>query len=194
MHTLHPDAFLPTEAFERVRHQTQHEMIQLNKKRRLQVGPFAFFYFECFETLWWQIQEMVRIEKGGTPQLQEEIQAYTPLLPQGSDWRATVMFEIPDAVERRLLLKTLGHVETCFQLRVAQETVTAQSTDPEEVRTTSDGKTSAVHFVKFVLPPPLRAQILADTPTLCLAITHPHYTHEAPFSPALVAELRKDLV
>ncbi|MGL6188034.1 MAG: DUF3501 family protein, partial [Holosporales bacterium] len=151
MHTFSRTDFLDAASFKKCRPEKQREIIALKERRRIAVGPFAMFYFECFDTLWWQIQEMLRVEGGGEAQLEEELSAYTPLLPQGSDFRITLMLEIPDATKRLSVLKLLGGVEEKIQLHIGDTSVTAVPLDPEENRTTADGKTSAVHFIRFPL-------------------------------------------
>lgn len=186
-------SLLENKAFEAIRASKQKEIIALKKRRRLFVGPFAIFDFECFETLWWQIQEMVRIEKGGVDQQRDELAVYQPLLPQGSDWRATCMLEIPEETHRRTILKTLGHIEYTIALSVGDFSIRAEPLEPEDIRTTDAGKTSAVHFLKFMLPTPVKKQLLEGTPSVSLQFEHPHYTHTAVFPPSLLETLKQDL-
>ena len=86
-------------------------MIAVKKNRRLQVGPFATFYFENYDTMWQQVMEMLRIEKGGSEQIQGELDTYNPLIPQGRELIATMMLEIEDADVRDRALLTLGGIE-----------------------------------------------------------------------------------
>ncbi|MEJ0044713.1 MAG: DUF3501 family protein [Rhizomicrobium sp.] len=81
------------------------------KNRRMEVGPYATFYFENYQSMWLQVQEMLRIEKGGAEQVAGELEAYNPLIPQGSELIATVMIEIEDADRRDRELRRLGHIE-----------------------------------------------------------------------------------
>src|SRR3569832_2198613 len=87
------------------------EAIALKKHRRVEVGPYASFYFENYQTMWLQVQEMLRIEKGGTEQIAGELDAYNPLIPQGSELIATLMLEIEDSSRRDRTLRTLGKIE-----------------------------------------------------------------------------------
>ncbi|MBY0264261.1 MAG: DUF3501 family protein [Holosporales bacterium] len=195
MHTFSRTDFLDTAAFQKCRTEKQKEIMALKESRRVAVGPFAMFYFECFDTLWWQIQEMLRVEGGGEAQLEEELSAYTPLLPQGSDFRVTLMLEIPDATERLSVLKLLGGIEQKIELHIGNTCVTAVPLDPEENRTTADGKTSAVHFIRFPLLSPEKASFLQSTPpAIFLQITHPHYTFRSEIPKKMVQELQKDLL
>src|SRR3954465_2887754 len=102
----------PLDAYVKIRRQRRREITELKKHRRIEVGPFATFYFENFDTMWQQMQEMLYIEKGGEPQIEDELAAYNPLIPQGAELVATVMFEIDDAVRRANALTRLGGVET----------------------------------------------------------------------------------
>ena len=95
-----PGDILSVDEYNAVRAQKRDEIAALKKLRRLAVGPDASFYFECYETMWYQIQEMLRIEKGGDAQLAEELAAYNPLVPKGRELVATVMFEINDETRR----------------------------------------------------------------------------------------------
>ena len=93
-------------------------MSEIKKNRRLEVGPFATFYFESYDTMLHQVHEMLFIEKGGAEQLPDELAAYNPLIPQGSELVATVMFEIDDPVRRARVLGMLGGVEHKAFIRV----------------------------------------------------------------------------
>ena len=95
----------------RQRAERRKHISEIKRNRRLEVGPFATFYFEFYETMLHQVQEMLFIEKGGEAQLADELAAYNPLIPQGSELVATVMFEIDDPIRRGRVLATLGGVE-----------------------------------------------------------------------------------
>ena len=192
MPSLNAQCILPQQAFLKVRAQKKKEVFALKEKRRVGCGPYAVFYFECFETLWWQTQEMLRIEGGGEDQLQDELEAYAPLVPQGSDWVATLMFEIPDTGKRRTLLMRLGHVEETVTLAFADHTVQALPTDDTQ-RTTDDGKTSAVHFLRFSFTPQQKALLLANpNMDIVLSINHAAYKAEAHLSQETRSALLSD--
>ncbi len=192
MPSLNAQCILPQQAFLKVRAQKKKEVFALKEKRRVACGPYAVFYFECFETLWWQTQEMLRIEGGGEDQLQDELEAYAPLVPKGSDWVATLMFEIPDTGKRRTLLMKLGHVEETVTLTFADHTVQALPTDDTQ-RTTDDGKTSAVHFLRFSFTPQQKALLLAKpNMDIVLSINHAAYKAEAHLSQETRSALLSD--
>src|SRR5450432_3125858 len=106
-----PADILPPKEYDSRRAALKKELLPMKKNRRVEVGPFATFYFENYATMWLQVQEMLRIEKGGAEQLAGELQAYNPLIPQGDELIATMMLEIEDADRRDRELRRLGHIE-----------------------------------------------------------------------------------
>jgi hypothetical protein len=182
---------LPFADYERVRGERRGAIMALKKKRRIAVGPYATFYFENFETMWLQVQEMLRIEKGGEAQLADELHAYNPLIPNGRELVATVMFEIEDPARRHTVLGSIGGVEKKIEIRLGKEIIAAR---PEEDLdyTSAEGKASSVQFVHF---PFTAAQILAFRGTeseAVLAINHPNYGHMAVIPRDVRDELAKD--
>ena len=145
--------------YEAIRNERRREIAGIKKNRRLSVGPHATFYFECFDTVWYQIHEMLRIEKGGQEQIPDEIEAYDTLIPNGSELVATLMFEIPDAAQRARVLAGLGGVENTVSLEIGSETVTATAEEDVD-RTNADGKASSVQFVHFPLTPKQKSVFL----------------------------------
>ena len=115
------DDILDYDAYESVRPERRQEIVAIKQARRLSVGPFATFFFECYDTMWYQIQEMLRIERGGDAQLADELEAYNPLIPKGSDLVATVMLEINDADERARQLAGLGGIENSIYIEIEGE-------------------------------------------------------------------------
>src|ERR1700743_1771939 len=102
---------LPLGEYESRRKSLKQNLLPMKKLRRVEVGPFATFYFANYATMWLQVQEMLRIEKGGAEQLAGELEAYNPLIPQGEELIATMMLEIEDANRRHHRLLTLGGIE-----------------------------------------------------------------------------------
>src|SRR3954468_23440821 len=102
-----PEDLLPIEEYDIRRKALKQNLIPMKKLRRVEVGPFATFYFESYATMWLQVQEMLRIERGGTEQIAGELEAYNPLIPQGDELIATMMLEIEDANRRHTTLLTL---------------------------------------------------------------------------------------
>ena len=131
---------LSPEAYLEKRNEMRRSIVALKKPRRIDVGPFATFYFESYATMHQQIQEMLYIEKGGAEQLEDELTAYNPMIPQGKELTATLMFEIDDPARRGTILRRLTDVELTAFVEVDGEKVYAQP-EQEVERTASDGKT-----------------------------------------------------
>src|SRR6195952_383434 len=106
-----PADILAAPEYDQQRKALKANLIPMKKLRRIEVGPFATFYFENYATMWMQVQEMLRIEKGGEAQIEGELAAYNPLIPQGHELIATMMLEIEDEKRRNAVLLTLGGIE-----------------------------------------------------------------------------------
>src|ERR1700730_6154040 len=145
-----PADLLPVPEYDSRRGALKANLIPMKKQRRIEVGPFATFYFENYATMWLQVQEMLRIEKGGAEQLAGELEAYNPLIPQGDELIATMMLEIEDAGRRHNTLLTLGGIEETVFMEIGADSIKATPTEYDD-RTTSDGKTSSVHWLRFKL-------------------------------------------
>src|SRR3954454_23162594 len=130
---------LPLEEYVQIRRQRRRQISEIKKHRRLEIGPYATFYFENFDTMWQQIQEMLYIEKGGEAQIVDELEAYNPLIPQGSELVATVMFEIDDPDRRARELMRLGGIENHAFIEVGGDRVRGEA-DPTRENTSPDGK------------------------------------------------------
>lgn len=186
------DDLLPLDEFAKVRSQKRREMIEIKKNRRASVGPDVTLYFENFETLRWQIQEMLYIEKGGEAQIEDELLAYTPLVPQGHELVATLMIEIDDPVRRTRVLSELGGIEYHLCLRFAGHTLKAiPEEDPN--RTTASGKTSSVHFLRWQLTPDQAVDFSIPHQDIIVEITHPHYSYKTLLPDPVRASLSRDL-
>ncbi len=182
---------MPMAEYEKVRDERRRAVTEMKRDRRISVGPDITFYFENYDTMWHQIHEMLRIEKGGDAQIEDELSAYNPLIPDGGNLVATMMVEIDDPKRRARVLSELGGVEETVVLDVGGEAVRAVAESDVE-RTTEAGKTSSIHFLKF---PFSDAQIDAfgrpDT-RVVLGIQHPKYDHMAALPSAMRAALAKD--
>ncbi len=173
------------------RQELRRELTALRATRRVEVGPFTTFSFECFKTIWHQIHEMLYIEKGGEEQIPGELEAYNPLVPNGTELVATMLIEIEDAVRRAATLAKLGHIEDMIAIRIGTETVKAQP-ELDEERTTAEGKTSSVHFLHFPFTAAQIAAFKKPNAEVILAVTHPEYRHMAALPEAVRAELATD--
>jgi hypothetical protein len=182
---------LPDTEFARVRRERRAALLPVKRLRRVDLGPFCSFYFECFDTMLFQIQEMLLIEKGGEAQVADELAAYNPLIPQGSELVATVMLEIEDEARRAAALARLGGVEDQFFVQVGAERIPGVPEGDIE-RTRDDGKTSSVHFLRFALQPAQIALFRDPATTIMIGCDHEAYAHLAALNPATRAELSRD--
>tara|TARA_X000000368_G_C22819096_1_gene618169 strand:- start:27 stop:617 length:591 start_codon:yes stop_codon:yes gene_type:complete len=130
------------------RDQIKKDISNIKKNRRVQVGPYSTFYFECYDTMIYQVQEMLYIERGGTEQMKDEIKAYNPLVPKGKELVATLMFEIDNEIRRKEFLSSIGGIEKKVFIQVGHDIIYSRPEDDTE-RTNEKGKTSSVHFVHF---------------------------------------------
>jgi len=184
-----PADILSIAEYDQQRKSLKTNLIPMKKQRRIEVGPFATFYFENYATMWLQVQEMLRIEKGGEEQIPGELAAYNPLIPQGEELIATLMLEIEDEKRRNAVLLTLGGIEESVFLEVGGETIRATPTEYDD-RTTADGKTSSVHWLRFKLTKEQIARFAGER--VVLGVSHPNYGHMAVLSAETRAALAKD--
>jgi len=186
-----PEDVVPDAEFAKQRQERRAALLPLKRLRRIALGPHCTFYFECFETMLFQVQEMLLIERGGVEQLADELQAYNPLIPQGDELIATLMFEIDDPVRRANILGGLGGVEDYFYLQVGADRTRGE---PEhDVERTRDGKTSSVHFLRFRLTPEAKAAFRHPATQVMIGCDDPRYAHIAVLSEESRAELARDL-
>jgi hypothetical protein len=186
-----PADILSYEKYAAERVQLRKNIIPMKKNRRMEVGPFATFYFENYETMWMQVQEMLHIEKGGAGQIGGELEAYNPLVPQGRELIATLMLEIENLDVRNRELFRLAGIEESIYIELNQELIAATPTEYDD-RTTPDGKTSSVHWVRFTFTPEQIAKFKDTSVTAVLGVAHPAYGHMAVIPPEVRSELSKD--
>ncbi|MBP7670110.1 DUF3501 family protein [Ferrovibrio sp. MS7] len=184
---------LPMDAFIAVRKEKRAEVVALKKNRRVPLGPHATFYFENFETMWWQIQEMLYIEKGGEEQVADELAAYAPLVPKGNELVATFMLEIDEPVRRARVLGSLGGVDQKLFIEVDGLRAQAVPEDDAE-RNREDGKTSSVHFLRFPLTPQQIEAFRKPGARILIGCEHPNYGHLAILNEDTRAALAKDFL
>lgn len=189
---IEPADLLSDAEFSKVRKERRAALLPTKRLRRVALGPDCTFHFETYETMLFQVQEMLLIEKGGESQVPDELAAYNPLIPQGSELIATVLFEIDDPVRRARTLAQLGGVEDRFFIQLGSDRVVGVPEGDVE-RTREDGKASSVHFLKFTLDAGQK-EIFADPASqVMLGCDHPNYGHLAILSAETRAELAKDL-
>jgi Protein of unknown function (DUF3501) len=177
-HILDASDFMPLPDWAGQRKDHRKALSARKKNRRLSVGPYATLYFENWDTMWYQVQEMLWIEKGGDAQLPDELAAYNPMIPNGAELSATLMFEISDEAKRAVVLGQLGGVEDHISISVGGERIAAVS-EADLERTKADGKTSSVHFLHFAFTPAQIAAFRDPATDVMLRIDHPQYGHAA---------------
>ena len=176
--TLTRDDILPMADYIKVRLEKRRELVALKRNRQLHVGPHVTVTFECWDSMWYQVQEMLYIEKGGDEQLTDELAAYGPMVPNGSELVVTLMFEIDEPARRAKILASLGGVEETIAITFAGHAVKAVS-EQDVDRTTADGKTSAVHFLHFPFTPAQIDAFRKPGTQAIFTIGHPEYQHMA---------------
>ncbi len=177
--------------FAPVRKQRRAALKPAKALRRVDLGRDCTFYFESYETMLFQIQEMLYIEKGGDEQLQDELRAYNPLVPNGNELVATMMFEIDDPVRRLNLLLKLGGIENHIYLQIGDEKIYVVPEDDAE-RTSADGKTSSVHFFHFPMTAEQKKAFQDPENKIILGSDHKDYAHMTVLTPRTIAELASD--
>jgi Protein of unknown function (DUF3501) len=183
---------LSIEQYVRERREHRRRVSDIKRNRRVEVGPFCTFYFENADTMWHQIHEMLYIERGGEAQIADELEAYNPLIPQGDELSATVMFEIDDPAQREKALARLGGIEHRMFISVGGERITGIA-DPKRENSTPDGKASAVQFLRFPFTPQQKALFEKPGAQVVVGIDHPNYGHMATMPEAVRAALAEDL-
>ncbi len=164
--------------FTAIRAQRRAEISAIKRHRRIALGPDATIYFESYDTMWWQIHEMLYIEKGGEAQIADELGAYNPLIPKGRELVATVMFEIDEPARRAALLAKLGGVEETAFIKVGGETI-AGVPEADVDRTSAAGKASSVQFIHFPFSDAQAAAFRESGAEVVAGFTHPAYGHMA---------------
>ncbi len=176
MNKLTREDLFSLEKYSEVRPEFRARVMAHKKNRQLPIGPNATLYFEDALTMHYQIQEMLRAERiFETAGIQEELDAYNPLIPDGSNWKATFMMEYPDEEERRQQLQRLIGIERHVWAQVADFARVTPIADEDLERTTED-KTSSVHFLRFELTPEMAEAVKQGAP-VSMGIDHPAYTH-----------------
>jgi len=189
--TITPADILSPAEYDQQRKALKANLIPMKKLRRIEVGPFATFYFENYATMWLQVHEMLRIEKGGAEQIPGELAAYNPLIPQGDELIATLMLEIEDEKRRSATLLTLGGIEESVFLEIVGDVIRATPTEYDD-RTTPDGKTSSVHWLRFKLTAEQIAHFKNGAERVVLGVSHKNYGHMAVLGIETRAALAKD--
>ena len=182
---------MPLDIYTEKRRELRKNIVDYKKNRRIALGPYATFYFESYETMLAQVQEMLYIEKGGDEQLQDELTAYNPLIPNGKELTATLMFEIDNPISRAAFLGKVGGIEETVFMKINGEKINAV---PEEDvdRTSAEGKASSVQFIHFNFTEDLIKKFQSNDSEIELGIDHKEYSHTTKLSEENKSSLAAD--
>ena len=188
---IQKEDIIPLDVYTEKRRELRKNIVDYKKNRRIALGPYATFYFESYETMLAQVQEMLYIEKGGDEQLQDELSAYNPLIPNGKELTATLMFEIDNPISRAAFLGKVGGIEETVFMKINGEKIKAV---PEEDvdRTSSEGKASSVQFIHFNFTDDQIEKFQSNSSEIELGIDHKEYSHSTKLSKENIASLSAD--
>ena len=188
---IQKEDIMPLDVYIGKRRELRKNIVDYKKNRRVALGPYATFYFESYETMLAQVQEMLYIEKGGDEQLQDELSAYNPLIPNGKELTATLMFEIDNPISRAAFLGKVGGIEETVFMRINGEKIKAV---PEEDvdRTSNEGKASSVQFIHFNFTDDQIEKFQSNSSEIELGIDHKEYSHSTKLSKENIASLSTD--
>ena len=188
---IQKDDIIPLDVYTEKRRELRKSIVDYKKNRRVALGPYATFYFESYETMLAQVQEMLYIEKGGDEQLQDELSAYNPLIPNGKELTATLMFEIDNPISRAAFLGKVGGIEETVFMKIDGEKIKAV---PEEDvdRTSAEGKASSVQFIHFNFTDDQIEKFQSNSSEIQLGIDHKEYSHSTKLSKENIASLSTD--
>ena len=175
------------------RKELRKKIVEYKKDRRIPLGPYATFYFESYETMLAQVQEMLYIEKGGEEQLKDELIAYNPLIPNGKELTATLMFEIDNPVSRSAFLGKVGGIEEKVFIKIDQDKVKAVP-EKDVDRTSAGGKASSVQFIHFKLNDNQIEKFKSNSSQIELGIDHSEYSHTTKLSNPTLKSLSEDFI
>jgi Protein of unknown function (DUF3501) len=182
---------LPPAEYAAMRSEQRKRVTEIKRHRRVEVGPFATFYFENYDTMRHQVQEMLHIEQGGEAQIEDELAAYNPLIPQGKELVAAVMFEIDDPARRAAVLARLGGIENHVFLDIAGQRIRGEP-DPTRENTSPEGKASSVQFLRFPFTGDQIARFKTPGAQVIAGFDHPNYGHMAVLPEPVRAAVAED--
>ena len=184
---------MPLDIYIKQRRELRKNIVEFKKNRRVSLGPYATFYFESYETMLAQVQEMLYIEKGGDEQLNDELTAYNPLIPNGKELIATLMFEIDNPVSRAAFLSKVGGIEEKVFMKIDGEVI--QAVPEEDVdRTSANGKASSVQFIHFKFNDAQIEKFKSGSSKIEITIDHKEYSHTTKLSDETVKSLILDFI
>jgi hypothetical protein len=190
---IEKEDLIPEDIYTERRKQIRKDLIEFKKNRRIALGPYATFYFESFETMLAQVQEMLHIEKGGDEQLKDELIAYNPLVPNGKELVATLMFEIDNPLSRGAFLGKVGGIEETIFMKIDNEAIKAlPETDVD--RTSAEGKASSVQFIHFKFNEDQINKFKSGDTHIELGIDHKEYSHTTKLTEDSIKSLSADFI
>ena len=182
---------MPLDVYIKNRKELRKNIVSFKKDRRIALGPYATFYFECYETMLAQVQEMLYIEKGGDEQLKDELAAYNPLIPNGKELSATLMFEIDNPVSRSAFLSKVGGIEKKVFIRIDGMKIKAIP-EKDVDRTSTEGKASSVQFIHFKFTDEQIQKFKSNNSDIEIGIDHKEYSHFTKLSAVNISSLSAD--
>ena len=188
---IQKEDIMPLDVYIKNRKELRKNIVSFKKDRRIALGPYATFYFESYETMLAQVQEMLYIEKGGEEQLKDELTAYNPLIPNGKELTATLMFEIDNPVSRSAFLSKVGGIEEKVFIKIDGESIKA-TPEKDVDRTSAEGKASSVQFIHFKLNDEQIEKFKSDGVEVEIGINHKEYSHTTKLSSANLSSLAAD--
>ena len=190
---IQKEDIMPLDVYIKNRKELRKNIVSFKKDRRIALGPYATFYFESYETMLAQVQEMLYIEKGGEEQLKDELTAYNPLIPNGKELTATLMFEIDNPVSRSAFLSKVGGIEEKVFIKIDGESIKA-SPEKDVDRTSAEGKASSVQFIHFKFNDEQIQKFKLEDAEVEIGINHKEYTHTTKLSLANLSSLSADFI
>ena len=184
---------MSVDVYAKSRKKIRQDLVEFKKNRRIALGPYATFYFESFETMVAQIQEMLHIEKGGDEQLKDELTAYNPLEKNGKELTETLMFEIDNPISRGAFLGKVGGIEEKIFMKIDNELVKAVPEDDVD-RTSAEGKASSVQFIHFQFNDDQISKIKSGNINIELGIDHKEYSHTTKLTEENTKSLSADFI
>ena len=189
--TIQKEDIMPLDVYTSQRKELRKKIVDFKKDRRIPLGPYATFYFESYETMLAQVQEMLYIEKGGEEQLKDELTAYNPLVPNGKELTATLMFEIDNPFSRASFLGKVGGIEEKVYMKIDGELIKAVP-EQDVDRTSAEGKASSVQFIHFKFNDDQIKKFKSGSNQIELGIDHDEYSHSTKLNELTINSLISD--
>ena len=181
---------MPLDVYIKSRRELRKNIIEFKKNRRVALGPYATFYFESYETMLAQVQEILYIERGGEAQIKDELAAYNPLVPNGRELIATLIFEIDNPVSRAAFLGIVSGIEEKVFMKIESEKIRAFPGDDVD-RTSIEDEASSVKFIHFKFTDEQISKF-KNSSEIEIGINHSEYSHTSKLSRILIKSLSTD--